>query len=132
MAVALIAEDEEEIVGHIVLSWLPTRIDGHPIRAVALAPMAVRPDRQRRGIGTALVQHALRTAALAGADATIVLGHPAYYPRFGFSAGLAAKIASPFTGEAFMALELKPGALSGATGSVLYPDAFGIKDAVPR
>jgi putative acetyltransferase len=131
VAVALIAEEEEEIVGHIVLSWLPTRIDGRPVRAVALAPMAVRPERQRRRIGTALVQHALPSAALAGADAAIVLGHPTYYPRFGFSAGLAAKIASPFTGDSFMALELKPGALSGGTGSVLYPDAFSIKGAIP-
>jgi putative acetyltransferase len=132
VAVALVAEDEEEIVGHIVLSWLPTTIDGRPVRAVALAPMAVRPERQRGGIGTALVRHALQTAALAGADAAIVLGHPTYYPRFGFSAALAAKIASPFPGSSFMALELKPGALSGSTGSVLYPDAFGIEDAIPR
>ena len=94
--------------------------------------MAVRPERQRRGIGTALVWHALQRAALAGADAAIVLGHPTYYPRFGFSAALAAKIASPFPGNAFMALELKPGALSGGTGSVLYPDAFGIEGALPR
>jgi putative acetyltransferase len=74
VAVALVAEDEEEIVGHIVLSWLPTRIDCRPVRAVALAPMAVRPERQRCGIGTALVEHALQRAALAGADAAIVLG----------------------------------------------------------
>jgi putative acetyltransferase len=132
VAVALVAEVEEEIVGHIVLSWLPTRIDGRPVRAVALAPMAVRPERQRRGIGTALVRHALRMGALAGAEAAIVLGHPTYYPRFGFSAALAAKIASPFTGASFMALELKPGALSGGTGSALYPDAFGIEGAIPR
>lgn len=132
IAVELVAEDEEQVVGHIVLSWLPTRIDGRVIGAVALAPMAVRPDRQRRGFGTALVQHALRTAALVGAEAAIVLGHPTYYPRFGFSADLAAKLASPFTGESFMALELKPGALSGVTGTVLYPDAFGIEGAVPR
>jgi putative acetyltransferase len=132
VAIALIAEDEKDIVGHIVLSWLPTKIDGRPIRAVALAPMAVRPDRQRRGIGTALVRDALRIAALAGAGAAIVLGHPTYYSRFGFCAGLAAKISSPFTGAAFMALELKPGALSGAAGSVAYPEAFDIKSTIPR
>ena len=56
----------------------------------------------------------------------VVLGHVRYYPRFGFSAELARKLASPFPGEAFMALELVPGALAGRAGSVRYPAAFGI------
>ena len=56
----------------------------------------------------------------------IVLGHPGYYPRFGFSAALARNLASPFSGEAFMALELVPGALAGKRGSVSYPAAFGL------
>jgi putative acetyltransferase len=126
VAVALVAEAEKQIIGHIVLSWLPTWVDGHAVRAVALAPMAVRSDFQRRGIGSRLVKRAIEAAGSAGAEAMIVLGHPSYYPRFGFSAALAAKLASPFAGPAFMALELVPGALSGVAGSVHYPPAFDL------
>ena len=56
--------------------------------------------------------------------AVIVLGHPGYYPRFGFSAALARKLASPYAGDAFMALELIPGTLAGRAGVVQYPAAF--------
>jgi putative acetyltransferase len=65
-------------------------------------------------------------AKQAGIEALIVLGHPSYYPRFGFSAGLARKLASPFAGSAFMAMELRPSALSGTKGSVTYPKAFAL------
>ena len=126
VAVALVAEAEQQIVGHIVLSWLPTQVDGRPVRALALAPVAVRVDHQRRGIGSRLIKAALAAGERAGAQAVILLGHPSYYPRFGFSADLAAKLASPFSGPAFMALELAPGALSGAAGAVAYPPAFGL------
>lgn len=126
IAVALVAEADGAILGHIVFSWLPTEIDGRAVRAVALAPMAVRPDRQRRGIGSQLVAAGLEATRKLGAEAVIVVGHPGYYPRFGFSASLAAKLASPFSGHAFMALELVPGVLAGAIGAVRYPAAFGI------
>jgi putative acetyltransferase len=65
----------------------------------------------------------------AGYAAVVVLGHPEFYPRFGFSADLAAKLASPFAGPAFMALELVPGALDGTRGTVTYPPAFRIAEA---
>ena len=94
--------------------------------ALALAPMSVRPDRQRQGIGSALVRAALERARQQGWQAVIVLGHPGYYPRFGFSAALARPLASPFSGDAFMALELIPGALQGGAGRVVYPSAFGV------
>jgi putative acetyltransferase len=124
--VALVAEADRRIVGHIVLSWLETQMDGRVIRAAALAPMAVRSDHQRRGIGSGLVTTAIERGKQAGVEAIIVLGHPSYYPRFGFSAELARKLTSPFAGSAFMALELSPGALSGVQGSVTYPRAFGL------
>lgn len=123
-AIELVAERDNAIVGHILLSWLPTVMDGRAVKALALAPMAVLPGSQKQGFGGRLIAAALDEARAAGAEAVIVLGHPDYYPRFGFSAALARNLASPFSGEVFMALELVPGALAGERGSVSYPAAF--------
>jgi putative acetyltransferase len=121
-----IALDVDEVVGHIVFSGLSVEIEGRAVRAAALAPMAVHPDRQRNGIGSRLVQDGLAVLRSIGCEAVIVLGHPDYYPRFGFSAALTEGLTAPFRGKAFMALELIPGTVDGHTGSVTYPDAFGI------
>jgi putative acetyltransferase len=127
VAASLVAlEDGGVVIGHVLFSDLPVEVDGAPVRAVSLAPMAVRLDRQGRGIGTRLVAEGLPILRERGRTAVVVLGHVRYYPRFGFSAELARKLASPFPGEAFMALELVPGALAGRAGSVRYPAAFGI------
>ena len=75
---------------------------------------------------SALVRAGLDAVREAGYQAVIVLGHPEYYPRFGFSPDLAEKLASAFSGNAFMALELVPGALRGTHGKVTYPAAFGV------
>ncbi len=88
--------------------------------------MAVLPSYQRTGIGTRLLQEGLRACAEAGHRIVVVLGHPAYYPRFGFSAAMAERLKAPFSGEAFMALELVPGALTGVVGKVCYPPPFGL------
>jgi len=114
--VALLAEEDRQIIGVIVMSRLPAQVDwtAGP-RSRARAPGgAAGPAAARR-----------RLAAPRGrAEAIFVLGHPAYYCRFGFSADLAAKIAAPFAGPSFMALELVPGALAGVAGAVTYPAAF--------
>lgn len=123
--ISLVAVESEGLVGHLLLSPLGVEVGGRPVRALALAPMAVAPDRQRQGIGSALVREGLRLARERGWEAVVVLGHPDYYPRFGFSAVLAEPLQAPFTGPAFMALELVPGALGGASGRVAYPPAFG-------
>lgn len=119
----LVEEDENnEIVGHILYSRLWA--DSVHLYA-ALAPLAVRPDRQRSGVGKRLTAASLETAKEFGAHAVIVLGHPEYYPKFGFSAQAAAKVKSPYSGSpAFMALALEDGALDEAL-LVAYPDAFG-------
>jgi putative acetyltransferase len=115
------------IVGHILFSPLAVTIGSKAVRALALAPMSVRPDRQRRGIGSALVQAGLDLAKVRAWHAVFVLGHPEFYPRFGFSAALAEAFKAPFAGNAFMALEIVPGALAGNDGAVSYPPAFGIR-----
>jgi putative acetyltransferase len=134
VAVSLIAEEDGEIVGHILLSWLKAEIGGEPLYALALAPMAVAPARQRRGIGSALVEASIDAAREIGADVILVLGHKYFYPRFGFSSQKGAIFDNPFNSDAFMALELGPGALCYAQGSVTYPPAFGLGDAneLPR
>jgi PPOX class probable FMN-dependent enzyme len=124
--VELVAVENDDIVGHILFSVLATTIDRQTVPALALAPMAVRPDRQRRGIGSALVRAGLDLARDRDWRAIIVLGHKGYYPRFGFSAALARPLEAPFSGDAFMALELAPDALRGEKGRVTYPPAFGV------
>jgi putative acetyltransferase len=128
-AVEVVAVENDDIVGHILFSVLATTIDGRTVPALALAPVAVRPDRQRRGMGSALVRAGLDLARHRDWRAVIVLGHKGYYPRFGFSAALARTLKAPFSGDAFMALELAPGALQGADGRVTYPPAFGVTNA---
>jgi putative acetyltransferase len=124
-AIELVATDGAAIVGHILFSALPVTVEQRAVRALALAPMAVAPGRQRSGIGSALVGAGLDQARRQHWQAVVVLGHPHFYPRFGFSAAIAAHLEAPFRGEAFMALELAPGALAGR-GRVTYPVAFGL------
>ncbi len=123
---SLVAEEAGRIVGHILFSELPIETETESVRAAALAPMAVVPERQKQGIGAALVAAGLTACRAAGVEAVIVLGHPEYYPRFGFSAELARTLRAPFSGPAFMAMELTPGTLA-AGGTVCYPAAFGIE-----
>jgi putative acetyltransferase len=117
---------EDEVVGHVLFSSLEVTLDGRSPKALALAPVAVRPDRQRRGIGDALIRAGLERARGEGWDAAIVLGDPAYYPRFGFSAAQARHLKAPYSGESFMALALRPGVLDGRAGRVVYPPAFDL------
>jgi putative acetyltransferase len=123
---SFVAEAGKRVVGHILFSRMWVETSGKAVPAVALAPMAVLPEEQDRGIGGKLIRHGLDWLRGAGEEIVIVIGHPAYYPRFGFSADKARSLASPFPPEAFMALELRPGALDGVQGKVMYPDAFGL------
>jgi putative acetyltransferase len=117
----LVAETEGAAVGHILFSRLWA--DRTELIA-ALAPMAVLPGRQRQGLGGQLVEMGIETCRDFGAHAIIVLGHPDYYSRFGFSAAAASRITSPYSGSpAFMALELERGTLAEPM-FVTYPDAF--------
>ena len=126
VVVSLVAVEDSRIVGHILFSRLPIHTSLVVIPAVALAPMSVIPDRQRQGIGSALVREGLRACRAAGERIVIVLGHPEYYPRFGFSSALASRLRSPFSGRSFMALELESAALAGVSGEVRYPPAFDL------
>ncbi len=120
--VELVAEADGAVVGHILFSPLATDTDA---RFAALAPLSVQPGRQKDGLGTWLMETGHELLRAAGIEAVIVLGHPAYYPRVGYSAEAAKTVKSPFAGPSFMALALKPGALD-APVTVTYARAFGI------
>ena len=123
--VSLVAELEGKVVGHILFSRVVIlKKTGH-VEAWSLAPMAVLPSHQRLGIGTMLVESGLAACRKRGHGIIVVLGHPEFYPRFGFSAELAQQIESPFGGgEAWMALELLPGTLAGTKRRVEYSPPF--------
>jgi putative acetyltransferase len=121
---SLVAEEKDDLLGHILFSELAIVTATSTVAALALAPLAVTPSRQRRGIGSALVREGLRRCADQGHRIVLVVGHPAYYPRFGFSAQLAKKLTSPYAGDGFMALELVTGALQGIDGEVRYAPPF--------
>ena len=153
---SLVAELDSKVIGHILFSRMTveTDTDREPLAAVSLAPMAVcqnilqrgcvwsrkyrvslapmavLPEHQCRGVGSQLVRWGLNTLREWGERIILVLGHEEYYPRFGFTPGKARYLASPFPPEAFMALELVDGALAGIRGTVRYPAAFGLGDTV--
>jgi len=123
---SVVAELDRKIVGHILFSRISIETPTGVIAAVALAPMAVLPRYQRRGIGGRMIQYGLDTLRSLGERIVIVVGHPEYYPRFGFSAAQAGSLESPFPPDTFMTLELSPGALDRVRGRVRYPHAFGL------
>ena len=127
--ISLVAEEEGEIVGQILFS--PMRMERSPDgertpRLSGLGPMAVRPDHQRRGIGSALIREGIDRCREAGCDAIFVLGHPGYYPRFGFVPASARGFTCiyPVPDEVFMIHPLRVEMLHGARGRVLYHEAF--------
>jgi putative acetyltransferase len=118
VVVSFVAEDGGEIVGHVLLSRMNA-----PIRALGLAPVSVRPDRQGEGVGGALIRAALQLARNDGWQGVFVLGNPDYYTRFGFDPALAAGFTSPYAGPYLMALSLE-GDLPATSGRVEYAPAF--------
>jgi putative acetyltransferase len=124
--VSLVAADDKTVVGHIMFS--PVSLSGHPgLNMMGLAPMAVAPGHQRKGIGSALVRAGLEQCRQLGCGAVVVLGHPEYYPRFGFlpSARFGIGCEYEVPEDVFMVLELQPRFLHGASGIVKYHAAFG-------
>ena len=124
--VSLVAEDDANIIGHILFS--PVTLASNPgLSLMGLAPMAVVPTRQRQGVGTTLVRAGLERCRQISVAAVVVLGHPEYYPRFGFlpAARLSLRSVYEVPEEVFMVLELRDGALSGLSGTIQYHPVFG-------
>ena len=121
---SFVAEHEGTIVGHILFSRTLIETANQAISSVALAPLAVVPNFQRRGIGSELVRVGLEWLRSRGERIVLVLGEPHFYSRFGFASERANALTSPFPPEAFMALALVPNALDAVRGTVRYAVAF--------
>lgn len=125
-ALSLVAEDGS-VVGHILFTSVV--IDGteEPVVGMGLAPMAVLPERQRQGIGSQLVRHGLELLRERGCPFVVVVGHPEYYPRFGFEPASKHGLLSQWEGipdVAFMVLILDPDTMEGVCGVAKYGDAL--------
>ena len=121
--ISLVAEENADVIGHILFS--PVILDGD-LKVMALAPMAVLPEWQSKGVGTKLIGAGLQECEKAGYEAVVVLGHADYYPRFGFIPAINFGIKSEYdvAPEVFMLVELHKDALKGVTGTVKYHQAF--------
>jgi putative acetyltransferase len=123
---ALVAEEKGRVLGHMVFSRIALESGNGAIPVLALAPLAVMPAFQRLGVGSALVSAGLERCRMERHAGVLVLGEPAYYGRVGFVAGSRFGLKCPFPvlEEAFMAIELEPGAFAQVSGVVLYGHEF--------
>jgi len=123
---SLVAETKDNIVGHILFYPIKIKNEKQEFTVLSLAPMAVHPNHQNKGIGVKLVERGIEIARESNYNAVIVVGHPKYYPRFGFKPASNWGIKLPFEvpDEAFLALELKENALKNFNGLVDYPKEY--------
>jgi putative acetyltransferase len=126
VTLSLVAIQDNKVVGHILFSPVTIASEGKTFAALGLGPMAVLPEYQRIGIGSALIDNGLEQCRQSGHTSVLVLGHPKYYPIFGFvpasKYGLKCEYEAP--DEAFMVIELKKGSLRGLSGTVKYQPEF--------
>ncbi|AJY73713.1 GNAT family N-acetyltransferase [Paenibacillus beijingensis] len=124
---SIVADMDGSIAGHILLSKAAIFGHGSTVEVIVLAPLAVQPALQKKGIGSALMQEGLRRTRELGYGLVALIGHPGYYPRFGFEP--ARRHGLELTqydvpDDVFMINELIQGSLDGATGELKYPQAF--------
>jgi putative acetyltransferase len=126
VVLSLVAELNGQVVGHILFTPVTIESANRTITVLGLAPMAVLPPYQRRGIGTGLVERALARLKTAGHRGVVVLGHPVYYPRFGFVPASTFGIRSEYDAPdaAFLALELIPDGLKDCAGLAKFQPEF--------
>ena len=124
---SLVADDGGDAVGHILFTPVMIESPDGVVEGMGLAPMAVSPDRQRSGIGSLLARRGLEVLRDRSCPFVVVLGHPEYYPRFGFERASSHSLRSQWEGvpdEAFMVLVFDPAALPDGGGVARYRDEF--------
>lgn len=124
---SLVAQLGDRLVGHILFTPVMAQAGAQPIKGMGLAPLAVLPPYQQQGIGSALVRRGVEMVREAGYPFLIVLGHPSYYPRFGFERAAAYGLKSEYSGvpeDAFMIMVFEPEAVKAASGEVRYRPEF--------
>jgi putative acetyltransferase len=123
---SLVACEGDKIVGHILFSPVTIEPDRGAFPVAGLAPMSVLPELQKQGIGSLLVRAGLDECRRRNYDCVVVLGHPEYYPRFGFEPASNYSIKSEYDApdEAFMIIQLREGALTGREGIAKYQPEF--------
>jgi putative acetyltransferase len=125
-ALSLVADDDG-VIGHMLFTPVVIDANGRRVTGMGLAPMAVHPDRQRQGVGSQLVERGLALLRERACPFVVVVGHPEYYPRFGFERASRHALSSQWDGisdEAFMVLILDPLAMTGVSGVARYRDEF--------
>lgn len=124
--VSLVAETETKVVGHILFTPVELTGDENKLKLIGMGPMAVLSKYQNKGFGSELVEAGLEHCQSLGYDAVVVLGHPSYYPKFGFVPSVKYGIKSEYDvpNEVFMILELVPESLNSHSGIIKYHEAF--------
>jgi putative acetyltransferase len=124
LLLSLVAEEDNIIVGHIAFSPMTIKSDTATHDAVCLGPVAVATAHQKKGIGGALIRAATEELRQRGVSAIFLLGHPTYYPRFGFRPAREFDVHYQDDRDAFMGLELQPGALASVSGVARFAPQF--------
>lgn len=122
--ISIVAVENGRIVGHVLLSRMDVEADGGTLNAVGLAPVAVIPEMQRHGVGSALIEAAIADARRLGVEMIFVLGDTGFYRRFGFAAEAARPFASPYAGAHFQALAIGRALGPVQRGTASYARAF--------
>jgi putative acetyltransferase len=126
--ISLVADEKGVILGAILFTPAALESEGREIAGMLLGPLAVLPERQRQGIGSALTRRGLEILRERGCSFVVLVGHPEYYPRFGFERASACGLTCPWDGvpdEAWMVCILDTGAMAGASGVVRVREEWG-------
>ena len=126
---SLVAELDNQLVGHILFTPLVIDNGQQQFQSLVLGPVSVLPEFQKQGIGGQLIVAGHQKATDLGFQSVILIGHPEYYPRFGYktASGFGLKVAIKLpSDDVFMAVELTEDALSGVSGMVVFPPEFGV------
>ena len=129
---SLLAREGGRAIGHVLFTAARLEETGRTTGAVTvslLAPLAVVPEAQRRGVGGVLIERGLELLQESGVDLVFVLGHPEYYPRHGFKPAGRLGLEAPFPmaekdSGAWMVQALRPGVIGGVRGTVVCADAL--------